>query len=217
MNFDNMVASSKIQSTMQRNQAMSILTKELHIIGCGGNTLGRVFALKKSFGKHEPELYLYMSFGFTLYFGFGERGRYTSSHRGYNVSYQGNGNYKVSDIISYGCAHNFHVAPFGFIDLSKLKNANSFKSLLREAEESLNQFYDLYAKNNKNYQYIYELEGAFYEKIDELSKQAQSECGFSPCATMAQIRARAIKACRFKRSMGEMQAKEKFLSEAQSR
>lgn len=230
MKFDDYVNEANKKQTQERNAEMNIISREITVIPCGGNVIGRIPVLLRSLNWHEPELYLYNKFGHKFYYGYGDGGHTTVSHRGYNVNRQSNGSYNVTENLSYGTSHRLHVAVVGFIDMGKIKNPDRYNLLLREATDALAKYKELerigqnevlntikglaYSQRAQNAMLdkIAGLRRAFYEKIDELAKQAQEECGVAPLSNVEQIRDQIVKTCRKEKSLSRSLAKEDFIS-----
>ena len=230
MKFDDYVNEANEKQANERNREMNVISREITVIPCGGNVIGRIPILMRSLNWHEPELYLYNKFGHKFYYGYGDGGHTTVSHRGYNVNRQSNGSYNVTENVSYGTSHRLHVAVVGFIDMGKIKNPDRYNILLREATDALAKYKELerigqnevlntinglaYSQRAQNAMLdkIAGLRQAFYEKIDELARQAQDECGVVPLSDMAEIRDQIIKTCRKEKSLSQSLAREDFIS-----
>lgn len=216
MNFDEMINNENAKKEEKYKRERMVVSREIAVISCGGSVIGRMGALNKSIPFYEPNLYMFMRFGYKFYYGYGDRGPLTYNPNSYDVSYKGDGKYDVSKSgprVIDGIHHRFHVAVFGFIDEGAIKNVDRFRELFNEADNSLTKYRNAIVNSNDE-KYKRDLKKAFYEKIDGLAIQAQSECGIVEVETMEKIYAGIRKACRTEKSKGSSEAKREFLGEA---
>ena len=205
MNFDEMIKAEKEKNAAEAKRKQEISTREIAVIGCGANMVGRVSALTRAFEAYEAEVYTYVKFGFTIFTGFGDHGTPTSSHRGYSVTRMKDGSYEVNDVISTGFSHKLHVGIFGCIDKGAMKNPDRFDALFNEACKSLREFKVLYVEKRSSLStpetpYCRKLKAAFFEKINALAAEAERECGITQKTTLEEVKNQAVRTCRAKRS-----------------
>ena len=212
MKFNEFVTNENQRIQDKVNRELNIHSRSLSLLGCGSHKLGRVEALAPALDYYEPELYLYMSFGFTFYFSFGDRGKSFGGYKSY-AAYQKDSAYKIAENLSYGFRHRFHLAPYAFIDLSALTRTSRFHELLKKGEGTLVQYYNLMRNHLGDETYISNLNQAYHEEIDKLAAQAQQECHFAPVTTMAEIFEQARLVCQTKKRNSFFVARRLFAGE----
>ena len=219
MKFDDMINNANEERVQQQKRSQMIISREIAVIPCGGNVIGRMGVLNRSLGTYEPAIYLFMRFGFKIYAGYGDRGGLTYTPNSYDVTYKGDGQYKVDrsgPVTIGGVSHRFHVATFGIMDEGTLTNVDRFNVLFREAEESLKSYSEA-MRNSNDSKFRSDLTKAYYEKINELSEAAIRECGVRIVDTMEGIRSTILKACRTQKGKSIYEAKREFAGEAASK
>ncbi|MBQ8425384.1 MAG: hypothetical protein IJX17_05130 [Clostridia bacterium] len=180
MNFEEFVEKEKEDNQQKIERASQIRKKEVAVISCGSRGMSMASRLRKNIrGLYEPEIFTYYALGFSISSGLGDKPRYTSSFRGYDVNKTGDNSYNVNKNYSYGTVHNYHMAVFGTIDTANVKNPERFNEIVREAEDALKQCKALMLKNIENETYVAELKQAYYKKIKELAVKVHNECGIT--------------------------------------
>ena len=214
MNFDEMIDNAKAEKEQQISMIPKVIEKKVAVIGCGSNVMGRMIELNKAIPHFDPKLYLYMRFGFKFYAGYGSKGNAASRSNSYNVSYEGNGTYEVSEAGPKAFVNgSYHVAVFGMIKEKSINNLQRYNELLREGENAIIKYYDAINSDNKQ-SFNTRLKTALYEKIDGLASQVRTECGVAPVETMERIYSVIRKACRTEKGKSITMAKSEFLGEA---
>jgi len=66
MKFDEMINNANEQKEQQQKRSQMIISREIAVIPCGGNVIGRMGVLNRSIGAYEPAIYLFMRFGYKI-------------------------------------------------------------------------------------------------------------------------------------------------------
>ena len=176
MNFEEFVEKDKMETQQKIESESQIVKKDVAVVSCGSR--GMANRLRKNIrGLYEPEIFTYYALGFSLSSSLGDKPRYTSSFRGYDVNKTGDNSYNVNKNYSYGTVHNYHMAVFGTIDMANIKNPDRYNEIVGEAEAALDQCKSLMLSNIENETYVAELKQAYYNKVKELAVKAHKECG----------------------------------------